>query len=80
VAPPPPRSPDYSTCDFFSLGVFEITCLRSQAPTLNDLKESIRQEIRPIFRQLLARVMDDFGGKKGLKTESKKTVILPISF
>jgi len=28
--------------------------------TLNDLKEAIRQEIRPIDRQLLARVMDDF--------------------
>jgi hypothetical protein len=40
--------------------------------TLNDLKEAIRQEIRPIDRQLLARVMDDF--KKGLKTASKKTV------
>ena len=28
--------------------------------TLNDLKEAIRQEIRPIDRQLLARVMEDF--------------------
>ena len=47
---------------------------------MNDLKEAIRQEIRPIDRQLLARVMDDFK-KKGLKTASKKTVgILPISF
>ena len=45
---------------FFSLGVFEIACLYSQTPTLNDLKEAIRQEIRPIDRQLLARVMDDF--------------------
>ena len=27
--------------------------------TLNDLKEAIRQEIRPIDRQLLARVVDD---------------------
>jgi hypothetical protein len=27
---------------------------------LNDLKEAIRQEIRPINRQLLACVMDDF--------------------
>jgi 6-pyruvoyl-tetrahydropterin synthase len=30
---------------------------------LNDLKEAIRQEIRPIDRQLLARVMDDFSKK-----------------
>jgi len=27
---------------------------------LNDLKEAIRQDIRLIDRQLLARVMDDF--------------------
>jgi len=27
---------------------------------LHDLKEAICQEIRPIDRQLLARVMDDF--------------------
>jgi len=27
---------------------------------LNDFKEATRQEIRPIDRQLLARVMDDF--------------------
>ena len=47
---------------------------------LNDLKEAIRQEIRPIDRQFLARVMDDLK-KKGLKTASKKTVvILLISF
>jgi len=27
---------------------------------LNDLNEGIRQEMHPIDRQLLARVMDDF--------------------
>ena len=48
--------------------------------TLNDMKEAIRHEIRPIDHQLLARVMDDFK-KKGLKTASSQTVvILPISF
>jgi len=30
--PWPHRSPDLSTCDFFSLGVFEIACLRSHTP------------------------------------------------
>jgi len=30
---------------------------------LNDLKEAIRQEIRQIDRQLLARVMDDLKKK-----------------
>jgi len=59
-APWPPRSPYLSTCDFFPLGVFEIVCLHSQTGTLNDLKEAIHQEICPINRQLLARVMDDF--------------------
>jgi len=42
------------------------------------LKEATRQEIRPIDRQLLTRVMDDL--KKGFKTASSQTVgILPIS-
>ena len=37
------------------------SCVYTHKPrTLNDLKEVIRQEIRPIDRQLLARVMDDF--------------------
>ena len=38
-------------------GLFEIA---HKPRTLNDLKEAIRQEIRPIDRQLLARVVDDF--------------------
>jgi len=81
--PWPPRSPDLSMCDFFPLGVFEIACLHSQSPYVDsDLKEAIRQEIRPIDRQLLAHVMDDLKKKKkDLKTASKKTVvILRISF
>jgi hypothetical protein len=42
--PWPPPSPDLLTCDFL---LWEY------------LKEAIRQEIRPIDRQLLARVMDN---------------------
>jgi len=34
---------------------------------LNDLKVAIRQEIRPIDRQLLARVMEDLKKKKRLE-------------
>ena len=66
---------------FFPLGYFK-SCVYTHKPrTLNDLKEAIRQEIRPIDRQLLVCVMDDLKNKKGLKTASKKTVvILPISF
>ena len=58
--PWPPRSPDLSTCVFFSLGYMKLRVYTHKSPTLNDLKEAIRQEIRPIDRQLLARVTDDF--------------------
>jgi len=45
----------------FSLGGYFKSRVNAHKPgTLNDLKEAIRQEIRPIDRQLLARVMDDF--------------------
>ena len=75
----PPRSPDLSKCDFFLWGYLKSGVYTHKPRTLNDLKGAIRQEIRPIDRQLLARVMDDF--KKGLKTAFKKTVvILLISF
>ena len=51
----PPCSPDLSKCDFFLWGYLK-SCVYTHKPsTLNDLKE-----IRPIDRQLLARVMDDF--------------------
>jgi len=76
----PPRSPDLSTCDFFLWGYLKLRVYAHKTRTLNDFKEAIRQEIRPIDRQLLARVKDDLR-KKSLKTASKKTVvILPISF
>ena len=62
--PWPPRSPDLSTCDFFFLwGYLKWRVYAHKTRTLNDLKEVIRQEIRPIGRQLLARVMDDFKKK-----------------
>jgi len=53
--PWPPRSPDLSTCDFFFLwGYLKSRVYTHKPRTLNDLKETIRQEIRPIDRQLLA--------------------------
>jgi len=58
--PWPPRSPDLSTCDFFLWGYLKLHVYAHKPHTLNDLKEAIRQEIRPIDRQLLARVMGDF--------------------
>jgi len=55
-----PRSLDLSTCDFFLWGYLKSRVYTHKPRTLNDLKEAILQEIRPIDRQLLARVMDDF--------------------
>jgi len=78
--PWPPRSPSFSTCDSFLWGYLKLRVYAHKPRTLNDLKEAICQGIRPIDRQLLACVMDDFK-KKGLETASKKTVvILLISF
>jgi len=58
--PWPPRSPELSTCDFFLWGGYLKSRAYTHKPrTVSDLKEAIRQEIRPINRQLLARVMDD---------------------
>ena len=59
-----PRSPDLSTCDFFSLGYLKSRVYAHKPRMLNDLNEAIRQEIRPIDRQLLAPVMDDFEKKR----------------
>ena len=58
--PWPPRSPDLSTCDFFLWWYLKSRVYAHKPRMLNDLKEAILQEIRPIDRQLLARVMDDF--------------------
>jgi len=57
--PRPPRSPDLSTRDFFLWGYLKSHVYADKPRKFNDLKEAIRQEIRPIDRQLLARVMDD---------------------
>jgi len=66
---------------FFFGGYLKSRVYAHKSRTLNDLKEAIRQEIRPVDRQLLARGMDDLKKKKGLKTSSNQTVvILPISF
>ena len=58
--PWPPRSPDLSTCDFVLWGYLKSRVYTHKPRTLNDFKEAIRQEIRPIDHQLLARVTDDF--------------------
>ena len=49
--------------------------------TLNDLREAIRQEIRPIDRQLLVRVVDDLKKKaRKLHPRRQTVVILPKLF
>ena len=58
---------------FFLCGYLKSRVYTHKPRKLNDLKEAIRQEIRPIDHQLLARVMDDF--KKRLEN-----CILPTSF
>jgi len=77
--PWPPRSPHLSTCDFLLWGYLKSRVYTHKPRTLNDLKEVIRQEIRPIDRQLLARAMDDIK-KNGLKTASKKMVSILLIF
>ena len=62
--PWPPRSPDLSTCDFFLWEYLKSRVYAHKSRTLNGLKEAIRQENRPIVRQLLARVMDDLKKKR----------------
>ena len=59
----PPHSPNLSTCDFFLWGYLKSRVYTHNPRMLNDLKEAIRQEIRPIDHQLLARVIDDLKKK-----------------
>jgi hypothetical protein len=51
--------PFFQRVIFFLWGYLKSRVYPYKPRTSNDLKESIRQEIRPIDRQLLARVMDD---------------------
>jgi len=64
VPPPtPPLALPISMCNFFLWGYLKSRVYAHKPRALNDLKEAIRQEICPINRQLLARVMDDFKKK-----------------
>ena len=57
--PWPLALPIFQRVIFFLWGYLKSRVYTHKPRTLNDLKEAIRQEIRPIDRQLLARVMDD---------------------
>ena len=56
--------PIFQRVIFFFGGYLKSRVYTHKPRTLNDLKEAIRQEIRPIDRQLLARVMDDLKKKR----------------
>ena len=59
--------PIFQRVIFFLWGYLKSRVYAHKPPTLNDLKEAIRQEIRPIDLQLSARVMDDLNKKKRLE-------------
>jgi len=50
---------------FFLWAYLKLRAYTHKPRPLNVLKEAIRQEIRPIDRQLLAHVMDDFKKRLG---------------
>ena len=52
--------PVFQRVIFFLWGYLKSRVYTHKSRTLNDLEEAILQEIRPIDRHLLARVMDDF--------------------
>ena len=56
--------PIFQRVIFFFGGIWNRLFTLTNPSTLNDLKEAIRQKIRPIDRQLLARVMDDLKNKR----------------
>ena len=58
--PCPLALPIFQRVIFFLFGYLKSRVCAHKPRTLNDLKEAIPQEIRPIDRQLLARVTDDF--------------------
>lgn len=58
--PWPARSPDLTVPDFFLWGYLKQQVFRHRYDTLQELKESIRNEIRLINQELLNRVFENF--------------------
>jgi len=72
--------PIFQSVIFFSLGVFEIACLHSQTPYV-EWFEGSHPSGKSSDRSSVVDPCHGRFSKKGLKTASKKTVvILPISF
>lgn len=56
----PPRSPDFSSCDYFLWGYLKSNVYIDKPRTLEALSETITCEIEKIPRAMLERSMDDF--------------------
>ena len=56
----PPRSPDLSICDFFLWGYLKSRVYIKKPRTLDDLKNSIRQEIEAVPNEMLENSVRNF--------------------
>uniref|UniRef100_A0A1B6DKJ8 Uncharacterized protein n=1 Tax=Clastoptera arizonana TaxID=38151 RepID=A0A1B6DKJ8_9HEMI len=56
----PPRSSQLSICDFFLWGYLKSKVYMNKPRTLNDLKNSIRQEIEAMPNEMLERAVRNF--------------------
>jgi len=56
----PPRSSDLSICDFFLWGYLKSKVYINKPRTLEDLKNSIRQEIEAVPNEMLERAIRNF--------------------
>ena len=56
----PPRSPDLNPCDFWLWGALKERVFATQHENLDDLKNTIRQEIQTIHQATLRKVRDSF--------------------
>ncbi len=56
----PPRSPDLTPCDFFSVGLPESKGLWTTSQTVEALKEAIRQEVAAITPEMILKVTDSY--------------------
>ena len=56
----PARSPDLNLCDFFLWGYLKLKVYSNRPQSIEQLKESIRQEIIAIPQEMICRVKDNF--------------------
>jgi len=56
----PPRSPDFTACDFFLWGYLKAMVYKQRPVNLEPLKEAIRQEVAAITPEMTLKVMDNY--------------------